>query len=64
EALVDGFAMIHKCSTEGRALMSMDLQVLQFSLDKIQPARPLRGAAYVDSYIKAWYFDDHDLRTW
>ena len=44
--------------------MSMDLQVLQFSLDKMHPARPLRGAAYADSYIKAWYFDNRDLRAW
>ena len=64
EAFVEGFARVGRCSTEGRALMSMDLQVLQFSLDKMHPARPLRGAAYADSYIKAWYFDNRDLRAW
>lgn len=65
EAVVDGFAAVSSdCSTEGRALMSMDLQVLQFSLDKIHRARPARGAVYADSYIKAFYLADDDLETW
>jgi hypothetical protein len=64
EALVDGFSGVHRCSTEGRALMSMDLQVFQASFDKIHCAQPLRGSAYVDSYIKAWYFDNQDLQAW
>mmetsp|Transcript_17858 Transcript_17858/g.23285 ORF Transcript_17858/g.23285 Transcript_17858/m.23285 type:complete len:434 (-) Transcript_17858:230-1531(-) len=64
EAVVDGFANVETCSTEGRALMSMDLQVLQFSLDKIHRARPNRGAVYADSYIKAFYFAEDDLLAW
>lgn len=64
QAFVDGFSKVVKCSTEGRALMSMDLQVLQSSLDKIHRVRPPRGAAYVDSYIKAWYFSQPDLKAW
>lgn len=44
--------------------MSMDLQVLQFSLDKIHRARPARGASHVDAYIKAFYFNDADLANW
>ncbi|KAJ8604490.1 hypothetical protein CTAYLR_000990 [Chrysophaeum taylorii] len=64
EALVDGFAAVSHCSTEGRAIMSMDLQVLQFSLDKIHRARPSRGAVYADAYIKAFYFADDDLHAW
>ena len=64
EAVVDGFANVDLCSTEGRALMSMDLQVLQFSLDKIHRARPHRGALYADTYIKAFYFAEDDLLNW
>lgn len=64
EAFVDGFAMVGMCSTAGRALMSMDLHVLQFSLENVHRASPTRGAAYVDSYIKAWYFDERDLSAW
>mmetsp|Transcript_33011 Transcript_33011/g.99511 ORF Transcript_33011/g.99511 Transcript_33011/m.99511 type:complete len:171 (-) Transcript_33011:771-1283(-) len=64
EALVDGIALVKQCSTAGRALMSMDLHVLQFSLDKIHIAKPTRGVSYVDSYIKAWYFENKDLETW
>ncbi|RHY30211.1 hypothetical protein DYB32_004534 [Aphanomyces invadans] len=36
EALVDGYANVPKCSTEGRALMSMDLMALQNGLDLIE----------------------------
>lgn len=65
EAVVDGYAAVsHNCSTEGRALMSMDLQVFQFSIDKIHRARPARGAVYADSYIKAFYFAEVDLDAW
>lgn len=64
EALVDGFALVRMCSTAGRALMSMDLHVLQFSLENVHRASPTRGAAYVDSYIKAWYFNHRDLEVW
>ena len=44
--------------------MSMDLHVLQSRLDRIHRARPFRGAAYVASYVGAWYFDDSDLDAW
>eukprot|EP00629_Pelagomonadales_sp_RCC1024_P008289 CAMPEP_0119265902 /NCGR_PEP_ID=MMETSP1329-20130426/4566_1 /TAXON_ID=114041 /ORGANISM="Genus nov. species nov., Strain RCC1024" /LENGTH=720 /DNA_ID=CAMNT_0007265759 /DNA_START=435 /DNA_END=2597 /DNA_ORIENTATION=+ len=64
EALVDGFALVKTCSAAGRALMSMDLHVLQFTLENVHRASPSRGAAYVDSYIKAWYFDHRDLSAW
>jgi len=64
QAFVDGFSKVEKCSTEGRALMSIDLQVFQSNLDKIHRVRSPRGAAYVDSYIKAWYFSHPDLRAW
>lgn len=42
-ALLEAFARVEKCSTEGRALMSMDLQVVQLGLDDIQRVRPGRG---------------------
>jgi len=63
-ALVEGFSRIKKCSTEGRALMSMDLQAIQLGLDEIKRTRPLRGRVYVDSYIKAFYYGDADLIRW
>jgi len=39
EALVEGFASVKNCSTEGRALMSMDLIALQNGLDLINHVR-------------------------
>lgn len=52
EAFVDGFAMVGMCSTAGRALMSMDLHVLQFSLENVHRASPARGAALVPGLHK------------
>lgn len=64
ETLVEGFSRIRKCSTEGRAVMSMDLQQAQLALDKIHKARPARGKVFVDNYVKAFYFMEADLITW
>ncbi|KAJ1460356.1 hypothetical protein M885DRAFT_428957, partial [Pelagophyceae sp. CCMP2097] len=66
EALVDGFARVvcDGCSTEGRALMSMDLQVMQYSLDKVRRARPPRAAPYVNAFIKSTYLPEADLDEW
>ncbi|ETV93185.1 hypothetical protein, variant [Aphanomyces invadans] len=66
EALVDGYANVPKCSTEGRALMSMDLMALQNGLDLVNHASNLPpdnrwGRAYVHNYIKAYYFQEPEL---
>jgi hypothetical protein len=70
-ALVDGFSKIPFCSTEGRSLMSMDLasftsgisprsvqEALEAHSSCISPPHviPLRGMAYVDTYIKVFYY--------
>ena len=52
-ALLEGFAKVYECSTEGRALMSIDLASFSSALP---PASPKRGMQYVDMYIKVFYF--------
>ncbi len=63
-ALLEGFARVERCSTEGRSLMSMDLQAVQSGLDEVQKVRPTRGKAYVDDYIKAFYYGEEDVMAW
>lgn len=70
-SLLDGFSRIPYCSTEGRALMSMDLASFSSSTRASEVRRRLkghamshdpptvssiRGMAYVDTYIKVFYF--------
>ena len=73
--LLDGFSKIPFCSTEGRALMSMDVASYRSGTSprliaerlrdagtsaKSYPlpteAKPYRNMAYVDTYIKIFYF--------
>lgn len=63
-AVLEGFARVEKCSSEGRALMSVDLQAVQAGLDEIQQVRPARGKVYVDNYIKAYYYGKSDAMAW
>jgi hypothetical protein len=68
---LEGFSKVSSCSTEGRALMSMDVAAYssdmsprslseRFSSDSkvsIPPyGQPYRNATYVDTYIKMFYF--------
>ena len=68
--LLDGFSKVPYCSTEGRALMSMDVasyrsgtsprSIAERIEDNNSPLpsdiRPYRTMAYVDTYIKIFYF--------
>lgn len=70
-SLLDGFSRVTFCSTEGRALMSMDVACFANELrgrgiqERLQghassPPPPMvsseRGMSYVDTYIKIFYF--------
>ena len=78
-SLLDGFSRISFCSTEGRALMSMDLASFTSEMrgrgvqERLKghasaPAPPIvstdRGMAYVDTYIKIFYFPPMDAMGW
>jgi len=62
--LVDRFARIEKCSTEGRALMTQDLRVLKNELEAITGLRPLPSWEYVNSYVLAYYLPESDYLRW
>lgn len=59
-ALLEGFAKVYDCSTEGRALMSMDLASFSTALPS---SKPTRGMQYVDMYIKVFYFPEEVSHT-
>lgn len=54
-SLLEGFSKVYDCSTEGRALMSMDLSSYFTALPQ---ASPKRGMHYVDMYVKVFYFPE------
>jgi len=79
--LLDGFSKIPFCSTEGRALMSMDVASYRTGIaprsvakrlgDNDHPTCPLpndvqpyRTVAYVDTYVKLFYFPSKDAMEW
>ncbi len=67
DELLEAFANVKKCSTEGRALMSLDLATLHRSAHEIMPCGPLsvKAKTRVDSFIKAYYYDrESDILDW
>mmetsp|Transcript_10484 Transcript_10484/g.25328 ORF Transcript_10484/g.25328 Transcript_10484/m.25328 type:complete len:132 (-) Transcript_10484:43-438(-) len=77
--MIDGFARVPYCSTEGRALMSMDVTTLTMGLlpdavferlemhgNAIAPPKwsVERGMSYVDTFIKVFYFPPLDAYNW
>lgn len=80
-SMLEGFSRISFCSTEGRALMTLDVasfcsgvtpQAVKERLDRrYLSAKPVRnppvlskGMAYVDTYIKVFYYPDKDALEW
>lgn len=77
-AMLEGFARVPYCSTEGRSLMSMDLGAFASGVsprsimerlddDDIgspPSVMPTRGRQYVDTYVKAFYLPDEDVMKW
>eukprot|EP00301_Raphidiophrys_heterophryoidea_P003814 c11704_g1_i1.p1 GENE.c11704_g1_i1~~c11704_g1_i1.p1 ORF type:complete len:1278 (-),score=404.05 c11704_g1_i1:216-4049(-) len=64
ECIVDAYSRIKKCSTGGRALMSLDLQTLRTGLRAIAPLETNPHWQYVDNYIKAHYLLEKEVLDW
>lgn len=75
--LLEGFSKIYHCSTEGRALMSIDLASYSSGIskramkDRLEDSTRLppppatnRGMQYVDMYVKVFYFPANDMLEW
>ncbi|CAI7879503.1 unnamed protein product [Closterium sp. NIES-54] len=62
DVLVEGFSRVKRCSNEGRALMSLDLQTLINGLQQLTGRRP--DMQIVDTYIKAFYLPETEYLYW
>jgi len=66
-AVVEGLSKVRRCTLEGRAAMSLDLQALAHALGRVHPAgsgAETGALRLVDDYIKAFYVSLDDLPAW
>uniref|UniRef100_A0A7R9TZV9 Uncharacterized protein n=1 Tax=Prasinoderma coloniale TaxID=156133 RepID=A0A7R9TZV9_9VIRI len=64
EALVEGYAQARKCTNEGRALMSLDVQTLIAGLRDLRKGAPPPNLDMVSEYIRAFYLPMEDVLGW
>lgn len=64
ETLVEGLSRVRRCNNEGRALMSLDLQVLINGLQHLAPPRLRSNLQIVETYIKAFYLPETEYLHW
>eukprot|EP00850_Spirogloea_muscicola_P006310 SM000030S11319 [mRNA] locus=s30:80361:89469:+ [translate_table: standard] len=62
--MVEGFSRVRRCTNEGRALMSLDLQVLINGLHALAPAQTKPSLQTVENYIKAFYLPETEYLHW
>ena len=77
--LIEGFSRVIHCSTEGRALMALDLASVSSNLrrdavlERLEsfdlpftppPVTPRYGKQYVDLYVKVYYYPQEDAFCW
>lgn len=68
-AMVEGLSRVKKCSVEGRALMSLDLQTLISGLRRVlgpiaQQSASLLELRLADAFVKAYYSPEEELERW
>ncbi|XP_057456042.1 uncharacterized protein LOC130747201 isoform X2 [Lotus japonicus] len=64
EALVEGLSRVKRCSDEGRALMSLDLQVLINGLHHFVSLNVKPKLQMVETFIKAYYLPETEYVHW
>ncbi|XP_027084711.1 uncharacterized protein [Coffea arabica] len=64
EALIEGLSRVKKCTNEGRALMSLDLQVLINGLKHIVSFDVRPKLQIVEAFIKAFYLPETEYVHW
>ena len=62
--IVAGFGRVKKCSSEGRALMALDLQVLYGNIRHLAPKGSKLEFGYALEYVKAFYIAADQLEYW
>ncbi|KNA17398.1 hypothetical protein SOVF_080160 isoform A [Spinacia oleracea] len=64
ETLVEGLSRLKKCTDEGRALMSLDLQVLINGLQHFVSKDVKAKVHIVETFIKAYYLPETEYVYW
>ncbi|CAL0329046.1 unnamed protein product [Lupinus luteus] len=64
ETLVEGLSRVKRCSDEGRALMSLDLQVLMNGLQHFVSLNVKPKLQIVETFIKAYYLPETEYVHW
>lgn len=64
EVLVEGLSRVKRCTDEGRALMSLDLQVLINGLQHIVSSNVKPKLQIVDTFVKAYYLPETEYVHW
>ncbi|XP_050238888.1 uncharacterized protein LOC126688282 isoform X2 [Mercurialis annua] len=64
ETLVEGLSRVKRCTDEGRALMSLDLQVLINGLQHFVPVNVKPKLQIVETFIKAYYLPETEYVHW
>ncbi|KAG4979908.1 hypothetical protein JHK82_033150 [Glycine max] len=64
ETLVEGLSRVKRCSDEGRALMSLDLQVLINGLQHFVALNVKPKLQMVETFIKAYYLPETEYVHW
>ncbi|KAF9684812.1 hypothetical protein SADUNF_Sadunf04G0157500 [Salix dunnii] len=64
ETLIEGLSRVKRCSDEGRALMSLDLQVLINGLQHFVPVNVKPKLQMVETFIKAYYLPETEYVHW
>lgn len=64
ETLVEGLSRVKRCTDEGRALMSLDMQVLINGLQHFVSANVKPKLQIVETFIKAYYLPETEFVHW
>ncbi|XP_065865505.1 uncharacterized protein [Euphorbia lathyris] len=64
ETLVEGLSRVKRCTDEGRALMSLDLQVLINGLQHLVSMNVKPKLQIVETFIKAYYLPETEYVHW
>eukprot|EP00268_Persea_americana_P031621 TRINITY_DN3083_c0_g1_i1.p1 TRINITY_DN3083_c0_g1~~TRINITY_DN3083_c0_g1_i1.p1 ORF type:complete len:178 (-),score=20.86 TRINITY_DN3083_c0_g1_i1:241-774(-) len=64
ETLIEGLSRVKKCTDEGRALMSLDLQVLINGLQHFVSINVKPKFQVVEAFIKAYYLPETEYVHW
>ncbi|BFI25231.1 syndetin [Marchantia polymorpha subsp. ruderalis] len=64
ETILEGISRVKRCNNEGRALMSLDLQVLINGLRHLASPKLKSNLLIVETYIKAFYLPETEYFHW